>query len=142
MSRRTPRIGMGTASLVVIFAVLSLTVFSLLTLMTARNDRALAQRTADSVQSYYAADTQAAHIRKAVEQAARAGALPSEIDGVALETAGGEVRYACPMGEGMALRVTLALSPDGATTVRAWQAAADEAWQADTTIQVWDGEGE
>lgn len=141
MSKRMPHIGIGTASLIVIFAVLSLTVFSMLALMTARNEKILAERTADNVQAYYEADTQAVHIRRAVEQAIQAGTMPDSVDGIALERSEEEVRYTCPAGDSLKLAVVLALVPDGATRVRTWQTEPAGDWQADTSIQVWDGEG-
>lgn len=142
MSKHSPHIGLGTASLIVIFTVLCLTVFALLTLLTARNERTLAVRTAQTVQQYYEADARAAHIRRAVEQAASTGELPARVDDIALEQTKGEVRFACPIGDNLRLAVTLSIAPDGATEVREWQTEPAGDWQADTAIEVWDGEGE
>lgn len=142
MSKRSPHIGMGTASLIVIFTVLCLTVFALLTLLTARNEHALAVRTAETVHQYYEADIRAAHICRAVEQAAGAGDLPAQVDGIALEQTNGEVHYACPIRDTLRLAVTLSIAPDSLAEVRKWQTEPAGDWQADTKIEVWDGEGE
>lgn len=138
---KNARIGMGTATLVVIFAVLSMTVLSLLTLLTARNERALAQRTAETVKQYYVTDTNAMHIRRALEQSWQAGnPLPETVKGVSVQTQGDTARYSCPMAGGMEIAVTLGLLPDGNVEVRAWQTIPGE-WELDTRLLVWDGEG-
>ena len=54
-----PPAAVGGSSLLVIFAVLCLTVFALLTLSTAAADSRLSQDAADAVEAYYQADSQA-----------------------------------------------------------------------------------
>ena len=141
MSKRMPHIGFGAASLMVIFTVLCLTIFSLLTLLTAKNEYALTERTAQNVQDYYAADVQAVKIRRAVETALAQDALPPSIDGVQITHSGGEIRYQCPIGSSLRLSVTLVHTGGGVTAVRAWQTEPAADWQADDSIEVWDGEG-
>ena len=52
----------GGSSLIMVFAVLCLTVFTLLTLSTVQADRRLSEVTAEAVSAYYAADTEAERI--------------------------------------------------------------------------------
>lgn len=52
----------GGSSILVMFAVLCLTVFSMLSLATARTDARISQASADGVSAYYAADMQAEEI--------------------------------------------------------------------------------
>lgn len=70
----------GAVSLVMIFAVLCLTVFSVLTLSTAVGESKLAQATAQHTADYYAADAQATAIAAQLGQGSRA----QEIDGIAI----------------------------------------------------------
>ncbi|MGE4548399.1 MAG: hypothetical protein AB7C89_02475 [Intestinibacillus sp.] len=141
MNRQTPRIGMGAVSLVVILSALCLTIFSLLTLVTALNDRSLADQAALTTQEYYEADVRAMHIRRAVEQAVQDGNLPAKVGDITLEHTDDEVHYICPVGDTLQLVVRLSLAPDGSTGVREWRTEPAGDWQADTSIEVWDGEG-
>lgn len=70
----------GAVSLVMVFAVLCLTVFSVLTLSTAVGESKLAQATAQHTADYYAADAQATAIAAQLGQGSRA----QEIDGIAI----------------------------------------------------------
>lgn len=54
--RRSVGIHVGSASIVMIFAVLCLTVFSTLSFVTANHERKLAEKSTLAVQQYYAAD--------------------------------------------------------------------------------------
>lgn len=69
----------GAVSLVMIFVVLCLTVFSVLTLSTAVGESKLAQATAQHAADYYAVDAQATAIAAQLGQGSRA----QEIDGIA-----------------------------------------------------------
>lgn len=52
----------GGATLLMLFAVLCLTVFAVLSLISAKSQSALVQKSADAVTAYYQADTRAAEI--------------------------------------------------------------------------------
>ncbi len=51
------RVSIGTSSLILIFIILSLTVFGLLSLSSAGSDWKLAQKNAEAVKGYYEADS-------------------------------------------------------------------------------------
>ena len=70
-----PPAAVGGSSLLVIFAVLCLTVFALLTLSTAAADSRLSQDAAAAVEAYYQADSQA----EALWARLRAGERPEEV---------------------------------------------------------------
>jgi hypothetical protein len=55
-------IGVGSASIVLVFAVLCLTIFSLITFIVARNSKALVDAEAELVIGYYEADVEAERI--------------------------------------------------------------------------------
>ena len=65
----------GSSSLLVIFAILCLTVFALLSLSTVQANSRLAAVSAEAISDYYAADCQA----EAVLARLRAGELPEGV---------------------------------------------------------------
>ena len=54
--RRSVGVNVGSASIVMIFAVLCLTVFSTLSFVTAKHERKLAEKSAIAQQQYYESD--------------------------------------------------------------------------------------
>ena len=120
----------GAASLIVIFTVLCMTVFSLLSLSSALADRRLSDAAAAGVQAYYEADAQA----EALFARLRAGELPPQV------TADGALfSYACPVSEKQQLQVQLQNEND-TWTVLQWQLTAAENESQDADLPVWDGE--
>ena len=120
----------GGSSLLVIFAVLCLTVFALLSMSTVKGDTALSQRSADSVVSYYKADTLAEELVARI----RNGKLP---DGVRRD--GQKYSFTCKINDTSALCVELTADGNEYEITR-WQAVSTLDWQPDTDIIVWDGE--
>ena len=119
----------GISSLLVIFTVLCLTVFALLSLSTVQAEKRLSQSSAQAVENYYRADCQAETIFAQL----RAGALPREVT-----LAQGVYRYSVPIGEELALQVELTRVGDCWTVLR-WQALAPERELVDG-LPVWDGQ--
>lgn len=119
----------GGSSLLVIFAVLCLTVFALLSLSTVRADGRLSDASAEAVANYYAADCQAEEILARL----RAGELPG---GVTVD--GDTYAYTCPISDTQALEVEVRLEGTAWTVLR-WQAVSVTDWQADDSLQLWDG---
>ena len=117
----------GGVSLLVVFAVLCLTVFALLSLSTVQADVRLASVRA--VSEYYAADRQAQEILARL----RAGEFPEEI------TMEGDVYgYTCPISENRNLKVEVRLR-GSEYTVLCWQSVPAEEWESDDTLELWDG---
>lgn len=115
----------GGSSLLVIFSVLCLTVFALLTLTTVQAEQRLSQRAARSVTDYYAADLQAQTILARLREESAHGE-------------GEEVTYTCPISEDQELLVRVYLE-GGDYEILCWQSRNIEDWQEDTTLDVWDG---
>lgn len=130
-----PPAAVGGSSLLVIFAVLCLTVFALLTLSTAAADSRLSRDAADAVEAYYQADSQA----EALWARLRAGERPEEVTETAEDAGSTLYEYTVPVSQGQELRVSLRLE-DGIWTVVQWQAVSTADWQADEDLTVWDGE--
>ena len=119
----------GGSSLLVIFAVLCLTVFALLSLGTVQADRRLADASAASVQAYYEADCQAEEILAQL----RSGRQP---EGVSNE--GNEYWYTCPISDTQSLQVRVRLDGDKWTVLQ-WQAVSTVLWEPDQSLDLWDG---
>ena len=130
-----PPAAVGGSSLLVIFAVLCLTVFALLTLSTAAADSRLSQDAADAVEAYYQADSQA----EALWARFRAGERPEDVTETAEDAGSTLYEDSVPVSQGQELRVSLRLE-DGIWTVVQWQAVSTADWQADEDLTVWDGE--
>ena len=128
-SRKTGPMTVGTSSLLVIFAVLCLTVFALLSISTVEANRRLSDSAADAVLDYYKADRAAEEILARL----RLGELP---EGVMVQD--GVYSYACPISETQTLMVSVSVEGSDYTVLR-WQAVASAPWQSDDTLTVWDG---
>ena len=117
-------VGVGVISVITVLLVLTLSIFSALTLSTARADLALSQINADTVTAYYAADSEAASLY--VDFAAGTDeSLEQEI----------------PVGDNQSLHLHLVREADGSITVLAWEVipAAPEESEIDDTPDLWDG---
>ena len=140
---------LGGVSLLVIFAVLCLTVFALLSLSTVQADCRLADATAQSVSDFYAADWEAQMILAKL----RRGELPAD---VTIETAAPNEEaantednstsvnmlcsYTCQISETQNLQVQVQLNPQtGSYSILRWQAVPSGTWQAENTLELWDG---
>ena len=73
--QRVGFIPVGVTSLLVIFAVLCLTVFALLSVSTVRADKALSEKSAAAIDGYYRADYAAEHTLALL----RTGNQPDEV---------------------------------------------------------------
>ena len=119
----------GVSSLMVIFAVLCLTVFALLSVSTVRADARLQQQAAEAVTGWYEADCAAEEILARL----RCGEVPAgvtEHDGV--------FTYACPISDTQTLAVAVTVDGDDYNILR-WQAVSAVDWQAGDQLPVWQG---
>jgi len=116
-------VGVGVITVITVLLVLSLSIFSALTLSTARADLALSRRNADTVTAYYAADAQAAALYRAFEAGGQA-----------------ELEATLPVTDHQNLYLHLIRNEDGSVEILSWQTvAADEALEIDDTLPVWGG---
>ena len=120
----------GGISLLVVFAVLCLTVFALLSLATVRADSRLADASVQAVSDYYAADRAAQEILARL----RAGDVP---EGVSIQ--GDIYVYACPISDTQSLEVEVELTLDGGYTVLRWQAVSAGGAAGEGGYNIWDG---
>ena len=118
----------GGSSLLVIFAVLCLTVFALLSLSTVQAEKRMADASAHAVSAYYEADLQA----QTVFARLRAG---ETVSGVQVD--GNVYRYSCPVTENQILKVEL--KEHNGWEVILWQVIA-RSEPISETLPVWNGE--
>lgn len=128
--KRSSPLMVGASSLLVIFAVLCLTVFALLSVSTVQAHQRLSEKSASSIEEYYAADSAAEEILAML----RAGEIP---EGVKEEN--GVYTYVCLISETQALAVKVKVSGADYTILR-WQAISTADWKADDTLPVWNEE--
>ena len=123
----------GGSSLLVIFAVLCLTIFTLLTLSTVQANARLSEASIRSVTDYYEADHQAELIFAEL----RSGHVPDQVQCTdVLETtypgqplsAGWIYSYSCPISDTQDLLVQLHLD-QGVWTILRWQAVSTVTYQ-------------
>lgn len=121
--------GIGAASLLVIFAVLCLSVFALLTLATVQADERLGDHAEAAVLDYYRADCQAEEILAQL----RCGNIP---EGVAAKD--GIYSFTCPISETQLLAVAVTVSEKNYEILR-WQAVSTTDWKPEDALPVWTG---
>jgi hypothetical protein len=125
----------GGVSLLVVFAVLCLTVFALLSLTTVQADVRLADASAQAAADYYAADLEAQTILARL----RNGERP---EGVTF-TGSGLLRaeYACRISDTQELQVSVILQSISGReyVIERWQAVPSAEWESDESLDLWDG---
>ena len=125
----------GAVSLIMIFCVLCLSVFAVLTLSTAVGEEKLAALTAERARDWYAADRQAAAAVAALSR----GETPQDVDVALTREAGGTLaEFALPAGGEQVLTVRVLLS-GGGYEILCWRTDYGGDWAADDTIAIWDG---
>lgn len=135
-------VGLGSASLVLIFSVLCLAIFAVLALAEANRERTLTDTLASSTSAYYAADGAAVEIETKLAQALARGETPAKIDGVAISAADGVYTYACPIDEHRSLSVVLKVTGSQipvSPQVLQWRETDAADWTPQEQLDVWKG---
>ena len=139
---------LGGASIIMVFAVLCLTIFAVLTLLTADSERRLSESYALSTENYYKADTAATAFASSLTEGMQTGGR----DGFrrAAETAGAELvtenadgtlrtEKLFSIDENQALYMVLE-SSDTEVRVLCRQVVYTGEWAPDDGLQLWNGE--
>lgn len=146
------KVSIGASSLILIFIVLCMATFGLLSLSSAQGDLKLARRNADAVKGYYEADNKGQQWLK-------------DVDGVLMEEMGkgqdsaqcsleikdrlgdlydretGLISTDIPMDRGRSLRIELVLvCGEKRYEVKSWYVYNSEEYEIDTSMPVWGGE--
>ena len=134
-------VGVGSASIVLVFAVLCLTVFSLITYVVAVNDKALVDAKVGLVTGYYEADALAEQILAEILAAEdiRSTVLGVDINTRFDENLGVETTYFfCHISDIKALYVRLVIRDDSYDILN-WRMYDTDDWIFDDSINVWPG---
>lgn len=146
------KVNIGAASLVLIFIVLCLGAFGLLSLSSAQGDLKLAGRAAQSVAQYYEADSKGQQWVRSMDAVLREEMRPDRDSGSssdAVKSRLGEVYHQdtgllvadIPMDQGQALHIELALVCGAARyQVRSWYVYDSAEFEIDNSMPVWGGE--
>jgi len=135
-------IGVGSASIILVFAVLCLTIFSLITFVVAGNEKSLIDAKAELVKGYYNADALAERI---VANIITSGEVSDTVLGVDIHTGWDEQRGAettyffCYISDVKALYVNLVIRDDS-YDILSWRMYDTDDWEFDDSINVWPGE--
>ena len=135
-------IGVGSASIVLVFAVLCLTIFSLITFVVAGNDKALVDAKVHLVSGYYEADALAEQI---LVDILKADAVPETIRGVDIYTEWNDeletdtTYFFCSISNIKALYVNIAIRDDS-FDILSWRMWDTDEWEFDDSLNVWSGD--
>ena len=121
--------GIGAASLLIIFAVLCLSVFALLTIATVQADERLGDHAEAAILDYYRADCEAEEILAQL----RCGRIP---EGVTVKD--GIYSYTCTISETQLLAVSVTVSEKNYEILRG-QAVSTTDWKPEDALPVWTG---
>jgi len=135
-------VGIGSASIVLVFAVLCMTVFSLITLVVASNDDALVHAEVSLVVGYYEADSLAELI---LADLVAVDTYPESLRGVNINTRWVEeldmetIYFYCHISDNKALYVHLAFFED-TYSILSWRMINIDDWEYSPGLNVWVGE--
>lgn len=141
-------VGVGSASIVLIFAVLCLTVFSLISFVVAGNDKILVDTETRFVLAYYEADSLAERVlAELLESGPYPYSTPGSILGVDIncyydsDLWSDVWTYACPLSEDKEIFVKLAMY-DESYDILSWRMRDTGEWEADLSLNLFDPFGE
>ena len=138
--RKSSGINIGSASIIMVFSVLCLTIFAVLTFITANNEYKLAVKSSDAVKTYYEADTRAVITEGKIRENIANGKTDA-IEGVTVndQADGRHYTYAQTMDDNQELQVELLYAGGELKTLK-WELVNVAEWSPDVGIQLWDGE--
>ena len=133
--------GMGSASIVLVFAVLCLSIFTMISYISARAEESLINTEVDLVKNFYEADTLAVQI---LDNILSSGATPEEIFGVEITSYwdmdlwAERVSFIIPVSAINDLYVAVAIS-ENLYEILTWRMYKTGEWEADDRLDVWQG---
>lgn len=135
-NKKSAGINVGSASLVMVFAVLALTVFAVLSLVTANNELKLANKFCASIENYYSADYIACDILEDIKMSMENNTA-IDIESVTFQDTIGY--FQVPIDEGQSLSVKIDIE-DNDIEILSWQIINTIEQNYDTNLNVWSGE--
>lgn len=132
----------GTSLLLVVFLVICLVTFAVLSFVTARNDNKLSEKLAEKTTAYCEANNKAEEAAAAIDKLlSEKKKVPDTIsleDGeqVEIETKGNVYSYKVDIGDGMVLNVELEKGTRQNYKVNKWQSVFEGTWEGSSTLNV------
>jgi hypothetical protein len=147
--KKSSGINAGLSSIVMVFAVLCLTIFAVLSMVTAGSEKKLVEKSAAAVENYYAADSECEETLGEIYEAWKGC---SSLEDVKTKLAGMDkmpedlymtiengrlyISYSQSVDENQSLQVGLAADTQD-FQIKAWQLARTGEWNIDEHIHVW-----
>ena len=136
---------LGGASLLVIFAVLALTIFALLSLSTVQADGRLSEASNVAVQDYYAADCTAQAVLAWLRTGEAGAGVPDDLEiSTSISEYGDHSEtvhfFAVPISDTQELQVEVRVDGPNEYEILRWQAVPVGDWELDEGIDLWDME--
>ena len=134
--------GGGSASIILIFAVLCLTVFTLIAFVVSGNEKALVDSEVRLVTNYYNADARAESI---LGEILKSDIKPDVVDDIEIDywfdfDSGSDMAsYSCPLADDNELYVSLALTDDS-YRILSWKLRNTGDWVFNDSLDLWTGE--
>ena len=142
-NERRPGFNIGSASIIMVFSVLCLTMFAVLSLVTSNSDMKLTERAVSSVKAYYAAEYEAEGNVLAIKKELDSGSLPGELlrkfSDVGLSHEDGILRFVQPVDERRELSIALTVEKSGELSVSEWLLRSNDQWNPESGVPVWSG---
>ena len=135
-------VNIGSSSLLIIFLILSLITFAILSLSGAKSDYSFSQRLANHKTAYYEASNRAERILGQIDEALAANETldGQQLEGIAIQAQEGIITFSVPMEENQALLVELEVNDytqdETYYTIKTWQIISTKAWESDQSIQL------
>ena len=135
-------VNIGSSSLLIIFLILSLITFAILSLSGAKSDYSFSQRLANHKTAYYEASNRAERILGQIDEALAANETldGQQLEGIAIQAEEGIITFSVPMEENQALLVELEVNDytknETYYTIKTWQIISTKAWESDQSIQL------
>ena len=137
MKQYPSRMGVGASSILLILVVVSLTLFASLSLIQARGDATLTQKTAESIATYYEADARAQEKLAALDDALQQGNPPESIEGV-VKQPDGTYAFSIAAEDGHSLNVLV--DPTGnRCNILAYRYENTNDWAGESAGTLWQG---
>ncbi|MCL2386599.1 MAG: hypothetical protein FWC89_03515 [Defluviitaleaceae bacterium] len=134
--------GIGSASIVLIFAVLCLAIFAVISLVPALNEQTLIETEVRLVQSFHAADALAEQI---LAEILELNEVPEEVRGIEIsaywdwDLLAEVISFICPISDTKGLLVTISRDFDS-YEILTWRMINMAEWEADDRLNVWQGD--
>ena len=146
--RKTAGVNVGGASIIMVFSVLCLTIFAVLTLVSANAESTLAKKSATVISNYYIADENATETLAKVYEIVGGESSLQDIRAktsqilkdISIKEESGVLYLSYSEKIDDSQNLTVKLSTDGnKVDVLTWKVESTEQWEPDNGLDVWQG---